>query len=69
MTLSIEAEHCYAESHTQVSYSECHCAECHCAECRYAEGRGAQISGADYQVRNRVGRQNRRLKSAAEIGG
>jgi len=33
MTISIIAEHCYAECH----YAECHNAECHNAECHYID--------------------------------
>jgi hypothetical protein len=52
MTLSIIAEHCYAECHTyalmlSVVNAECHFAECCYAECHFAEFCYAECHFAD----------------------
>jgi hypothetical protein len=41
MTLSIKAEHCYAECYLSRLSPSTLTAECHYAECRYAECHGA----------------------------
>ncbi len=41
MTLSLIAEHCYAECHISALHTECHYAECRYAECLYDDCRGA----------------------------